>query len=537
MHGRILGAALALLLLPASAQAGTVTSAADTGPNTLRQEIVDANLDDDRDVIGFAPGLDPIELLTALPAITKPVTLSGPATIDQPAGATLTISAGTADLPTQILGDMTFVGAAPSVTVDTGADARVQETTLTGIVFADGSAGALGGLAGAGATVIATGDGVFLGDDADVIVSHNTIVSEAGDAVRLRSHQAQVFVNTLQGGTGHAGLAMAACDDAQVVTQNTIGGEGEGVAIDAAGCQLGGTGEDDGNTITGAAGHGVAVRSTGAQVLGNVISDNGGAGVRIAPGATARLRQNTIADNGGLGIDAGAPGPGGPRAVLTSAVREEGGLRLRGTAPAAGGFNLEVFASPACDATGFGEGARNLGLVAFAVLAPGGAFDVLVPADTDVGAVATATLTGADQATTEFSGCAAITDDPGPGGPGPGGPGPGTTYVPQSAITSPARPRKARRVKAIKGTAVDAERVQVAVTRKGERCKALTKGGKLKRRACDRPRWLAASGTATWKLRLKRRLPPGRYVIRSRAIAPDGSVETTPARATVRLRT
>jgi hypothetical protein len=92
-------------------------------------------------------------------------------------------------------------------------------------------------------------------------------------------------------------------------------------------------------------------------------------------------------------------------------------------------------------------------------------------------------------------------------------------------------------VKAIKGAAVDAEQVQVAVTRKGARCKALTRGGKLKRRACGRPRWLAATGTSTWKLKLQRRLPPGRYVIRSRAIAPDGSVERTPARVKVRLRT
>jgi hypothetical protein len=173
------------------------------------------------------------------------------------------------------------------------------------------------------------------------------------------------------------------------------------------------------------------------------------------------------------------------------------------------------------------------------VPAPGGAFDVLVPADTDVGTVATATLTGADQATTEFSGCAAITDERGPGGPGPGGPGPGpggTTYLPQSAITSPTRPRKARRVKAIKGTAVDAAHVHVAVTRTGRRCRALTRSGKLERRACARPRWLPAEGTATWKLKLKRRLPPGRYVVRSRATAPDGTVERTPARVTVRLR-
>jgi len=530
MHGRILGAAIVLLALPASAQAAEVTSPANEGAGSLR-EAVDAAVGPG--TITFQAGLGPIALTDPL-TVDQALNLNGPATIAMTDDATLRVTS----VGRSKLDQITITGGA--VRVETGADLLVQRSSLAAIAFLDGSAGALGGLEDFGNTVVATGDdAVTVGDDADVIVSHNTIVSATDNAVLVKSHQAQVFLNTLQGGSTGAGLAMASCDDAQVMTQNVIGGDGDGVAIDAAGCQLGGTGEDDGNTITGASGAGVVVRGAGAQVLGNVITDNGGDGVRIEAAGTARLRQNTIADNGGLGIDSGPDGPSGPRATLTSAVREEGGLRLRGTAPAAGGFNLEAFASPACDPSGFGEGARNLGLVSFAVLAPGGAFDVLLPADTDVGTVATVTLTGADQATTEFSGCAAITDDPGPGGPGPGGPGPGpgTTYTPQSSITSPIRPRRARRVKAIKGAAVDAERVQVAVTRKGARCKALTKGGKLKRRACGRPRWLAATGTSTWKLKLKRRLPPGRYMIRSRAIAPDGSVERTPARVKVRLRT
>src|SRR4029079_9004506 len=102
-----------------------------------------------------------------------------------------------------------------------------------------------------GNTVVATGDdAVTVGDDADVIVSHNTIVSATDNAVLVKSHQAQVFLHTLQGGSTGAGLAMASCDDAQVMTQNVIGGDGDGVAIDAAGCQFGGTGEDEGNTNT-----------------------------------------------------------------------------------------------------------------------------------------------------------------------------------------------------------------------------------------------------------------------------------------------
>ena len=363
------------------------------------------------ETITFQAGLGTITLADPL-TIGAELSLVGPATIDMDDDATLRVTSAAQSK----LDRITITGGEPAVHVDTGADLLVQRSSLAGIVFEDGSAGALGGLQDFGNTVLATGDAVLLGEDADVNVSHNTIVSETGDAIRLRSHQAQVFLNTLQGGAGDAGLELSACDDAQVITQNTIGGEGDGVDIAATGCQVGGTGEDDGNTITGAAGAGVVVRATGAgaQVLGNTIADNGGDGVGIEPGATARLRQNTIADNGGLGIDAGPDGPSGLRPTLTSATREEGGLRVRGTAPAAGGFTLEVFAGAACDPSGFGEGARNLGLVNVAVPAPGGAFDVLVPADTDVGTVATATLTGIDQATTEFSGCATITRRPRP---------------------------------------------------------------------------------------------------------------------------
>ena len=534
MHGRSLGLLVAFLALPATARAETVTIAGDSGPGSLRALVGQANTDPGPDFIDFADGLGPITLASSL-AITDALTVGGPATVTLAPGASISVSSAAQSK----LGGLTIGGSEPAVRVLDGGDLLVQQGSLTGIEFAGGSAGALGGLTGFGTAVIADGDGVVVGADADVNVSHNTIVSTAGDAVRVASHQAQVFSNTLQGGTGHAGLALTACDDAQVITQNTIGGDGVGVDVGAAACQVGGTGEDDGNTITGAAGDGVRVHAAGAQILGNTITDNEGDGVRVEPGATARLSRNLISANGGLGIDTGPDGPSGPRPVLTSVFREEGGLRVRGTAPAAGGFSLELFASPACDAGGFGEGARVLGTVAFAVLSPGGAFDVLVPADADAGPVATATLTGADQATTEFSACATVTDEPGPGpgGPGPGGPGPGTRqYFPQSAITAPTRPRRARKVKAIRGTAVDAERVQVAVTRRGARCKALTKAGTLKRRGCRRPRWLAATGTVTWKLALRKRLPPGRYVIRSRATAPDGTVQAPPARVTVRLR-
>jgi hypothetical protein len=112
---------------------------------------------------------------------------------------------------------------------------------------------------------------------------------------------------------------------------------------------------------------------------------------------------------------------------------------------------------------------------------------------------------------------------------------------PRSAITSPGGSVKARRLKRIEGTAQDAARVDVAVIRiKGSTCLALTRTGTFKRRTgpgrCSPARFLKASGTTTWSFRLKRRFPPGRYRIYSRATAADGSREAPPASVRVRVR-
>src|SRR5687767_1144072 len=57
----------------------TVTSTDDSGPGTLRQAILDANVDSNADVIDFAigTGLQTILPASALPPITEPVDVDG----------------------------------------------------------------------------------------------------------------------------------------------------------------------------------------------------------------------------------------------------------------------------------------------------------------------------------------------------------------------------------------------------------------------------------------------------------------------------
>jgi hypothetical protein len=94
----------------------------------------------------------------------------------------------------------------------------------------------------------------------------------------------------------------------------------------------------------------------------------------------------------------------------------------------------------------------------------------------------------------------------------------------------PAKP-KASKLKRFIGTARDdvgVKRVDVAVVAgSGKACRRLTKDGSLKPGDCKKPVWLRAKGTAKWRFALKKPLPKGRYVVRSRATDNAGHRERT----------
>jgi len=145
------------------------------------------------------------------------------------------------------------------------------------------------------------------------------------------------------------------------------------------------------------------------------------------------------------------------------------------------------------------------------------------------------------------------TDDPPPQQPPPGG----TTDQPastQTPATTPAgcvdttRPRTkvvtnsraAAKRHVLRGTASDkgctgsfVANVQVSVALKhGKRCRFLARGSHLARKgkSCKRPRFLSAHGTATWSLRLPKRMAAGSYQILTRAVDSAGNVERAHAR-------
>ncbi len=148
---------------------------------------------------------------------------------------------------------------------------------------------------------------------------------------------------------------------------------------------LGGNSIVTGLGITGFSGDGIQIGSSnnsvgGASLVppvpGNSITSNGGRGVNVyvVSGTNNRIRGNWIYDNGGLGIDLGNDGvtPDDVDDSDTGAnnLQNHGTLTSAATSGTLTGFGrsapntvyaIDIFASSACDGSGFGEGEQYLG--------------------------------------------------------------------------------------------------------------------------------------------------------------------------------
>jgi parallel beta-helix repeat protein len=180
-------------------------------------------------------------------------------------------------------------------------------------------------------------------------------------------------------------------------------------------------------------------------IAGNVIADNEYTGIAIESGQHNLLRANSIYNNGhgvGTGIDLGGidgptpndndstPPAGDPPnryqnfPVLTGAIGGHTKGMISGTLTSTpGDYRIEFFASPACDASGYGEGETYLGHTTITLpnLTANGqttvsfsksvqSFFLQVPGEV-ITATATAQAAGVANDTSEFSACFPYTDD------------------------------------------------------------------------------------------------------------------------------
>ena len=174
---------------------------------------------------------------------------------------------------------------------------------------------------------------------------------------------------------------------------------------------IGGGGPGEGNEIAGHLVTGISVANTfdGVRIAGNSIHDNGGIGIDLV----TPLFVYGVTPNDPLDADVGGNGlQNFP--VLQSATSSGGTLQVTGTLDSSpsSSFTVEFFASPACDASGYGEGQQVLGSTTVATNPGGsGAFEVSLGASVAAGWFVSATATdAASSSTSEFSACVQVTD-------------------------------------------------------------------------------------------------------------------------------
>jgi CSLREA domain-containing protein len=165
---------------------------------------------------------------------------------------------------------------------------------------------------------------------------------------------------------------------------------------------------------------------TGEPATANVIAGNGGDGVRVI-GVAARVsvRANGIFGNGGLGLDLGGDGAttddvgdgdAGPNGLqnapaVTSAGETPGSTTLNGTLSSTpnAGYTIDLYASPACDASGRGEGLAYIGSAIASTDGAGfAAWSATLAQPGLAGAWITAIATDASGNSSEFSACAPL---------------------------------------------------------------------------------------------------------------------------------
>lgn len=309
-----------------------------------------------------------------------------------------------------------------------------------GIFVDEGSGNTIGGTTAASLNLVSGNsvDGIHITDllAAANLVQGNRIGTNAAGTAAIGNARHGVYVlsapdNFVGGGLGAGNLIS--------------GNGGNGVFIDGANA----TGNRvQGSSIgTNAAGtaaianalHGVMISNEAASnLIGNALTPtrrnrigfNGMTGVFVEEGAANSVRANAIFSNATLGIDLAPVGgtindpldpDAGPNRLqnypdITRARTTGGEIYLDATLNSEPGqiYEVEFFASPACDATGRGEGARYLGLDASTIADSAGnslldrTFIVAV-AD---GEAITATATHPDGATSEFSLCFTATPAP-----------------------------------------------------------------------------------------------------------------------------
>ena len=302
----------------------TVTLAADSGPGTLRQAILDANASPGADAIAFniGTGVQAIRPLSALPIIAagQPLSLDGSTQPGGGAGTRIVLDgsrAGVAVVGLQVDADNSVIR---GLTVCNFGGAGV-------VVHGGGSqvAGCVVGADPSGLTAQPNAAGISVTGPRNLIggpsaAEGNLVSGNRGNGIDIAG--AGASGNTVAG--NYVGLAV----DGATALAN--GGRGVSISGGATGNTVGGGTAAARNVVSGNGGEGIGI--TGAGTAGNLVGannvgtdadgahavPNAGAGVGLSLGATGNVvgaatagGGNLISGNGGAGVGLTGPGTAG----------------------------------------------------------------------------------------------------------------------------------------------------------------------------------------------------------------------------------
>jgi photosystem II stability/assembly factor-like uncharacterized protein len=348
-----------------------VTNANDSDAGSLRQAILDSNATTGANTINFSidgGGVQTISLLSALPAITNPVVIDG------------TSEPGFAGAPLIVL-DGTSAGAGVNGLLITAGNCTVQ-----GLVIDNFS--------GAGIALQTGGSNLIAGNYVGIDSTGTSAASNGGAGISISGGS----TNNVIGGTTAAArnvLSANATNGVEILGSGTSGNlvEGNYVGTDVTGTAVLGNGAN-GVLITSAANNVIGGTAAGA---GNVIAFSGNDAVLVDTGTGNAIRRNSTSASTNLGIELVNSGNNNqPAPTLTSASTDGSNVTLQGSFTGAPNTNydLDFFANPSPNSSGFGEGKQLLGSATRTTDATGTvrftiAFNVAVPAGQSISATAT----------------------------------------------------------------------------------------------------------------------------------------------------
>lgn len=445
-----------LLACPVSAATLTVTNTDDAGPGSLRQAIADANVAQGSTItFAIGSGFRTIRPLSPLPALLR-------GTIDgttQPgyAGTPLIaidgsllppLSQGLAAFDSTLTG--LLVTSCPYFGIELSGNSKLTRSFIgtdpTGTsargnvvgVEVDGSfqgTTVIGGLLPGEGNVISgnTAYGVFVQGGAVAIIGNRIGTDVTGLAAIPNQTGIELDYSTPYGGSPPFTIGGTSPGAGNLISGNSEAGiavfystdvliQGNVIGPDASG-GVGLGSQRAGVTTT----QSTRVTVGGSATAANVIAFHSLAGVGIEGGSSRiTISRNSIFANAfGIDLDFVRNNPDritpndsqdpdtGPNLlqnfpILTSASSVAGGIALAGTLNSEPNstFTIELFASTACNASGYGEGLAFLGAVGVTTNSAGDAsFVATFPTTLMPGAVVTATATDAFGDTSEFSPC------------------------------------------------------------------------------------------------------------------------------------